>query len=318
MSSVSTGFLGLTPEPIGSNRPMLQDVERTSFFSQQPIALIIGCGDMGMGCARALGRSRPLLVVDIDGERLEKAVAALNQEGYAAQGCRCDIADPASVEGLGGRLAAGPGVKVLAHVAAVGNAPGGWREVMRVDLLGAHLVAQAAAPHMVRGGVAILISSTGSYYCPRDPRIEALLDDPLAPDFHGRLVESFGREPDFLEAYFMAKQGVNRLAEALAIAWGPNEVRAVSVSPGLIDSTMGRTGGAVLPIYDGPGVPIRRGTRPEKARAEVPLGRQGSVLEVISVVEFVASDAASFLNGIDIAVDGGSRAVMRRRGVTQR
>ena len=152
---------------------------------------------------------------------------------------------------------------------------------MRVDLFGAHLIAGAVGPYMARGGVAILISSTGANFCPRDPRIERLMDDPFVPGFHEELVAAFGREPDFLEAYFMAKQGVNRLAERLAIDWGEREVRALSVSPGLIDSTMGRTGGAALPVYDGEGGEKRLGTRSEKAQKEVPLGRQGSLLDFI-------------------------------------
>jgi NAD(P)-dependent dehydrogenase (short-subunit alcohol dehydrogenase family) len=271
-----------------------------------------------MGAARTLGRRHPLLIADIDGDRLERSVAALRREGYSTSGHRCDIADPDEVRGLADALAGGPGVRVLAHVAAVGDAPGGWRQVMRVDLLGAHLIAQAVGPYLVRGGVAIFVSSTGSYQCPRDRRIEALLDSPLRPDFFEALLEVFGREPHFLEAYFMAKQGLNRLAQKLAIAWGEREVRSLSISPGLIDSTMGRTGGVALPVYDGAGGKKRLGSRSEKARLEVPLGRQGTLIEVTSVIDFVASDAASFLNAVDIPIDGGSTAMWRDRGVIDR
>src|SRR3954453_14106647 len=124
---------------------------------------------MGMGWARALGRRHPLLIVDIDGERLEHAVTALRREGYVPSGVRCDIADPDQGRALGDSLAAGPGVRVLAHVAAVGATPGGWRQVMTVDLIGMHLVAQSVEPSLVRGAAVVLISSTGSYLCPRDP-----------------------------------------------------------------------------------------------------------------------------------------------------
>ncbi len=272
---------------------------------------------MGMGCARLIGRRNPLLIVDIDSDRLGRCVAELGREGYIAEAYTCDIADPDQVRGLETKLAGGPGVRVLAHVAAVGNAPGGWRQVMSVDLIGPHLVVRAVGPHMVAGGAAILVSSTGSYQCPRNPTIEALLNEPLRLGFFDALVDALGHEPDFLEAYFMAKQGVNRLASTLAIAWGQRQVRALSVSPGLINSTMGRTAGAMLPIYDGTEV-RRLGSRDEKAGIEVPLGRQGTLLEVTSVIDFVASDAASFLNGIDIPIDGGSIALRRARGVIER
>jgi NAD(P)-dependent dehydrogenase (short-subunit alcohol dehydrogenase family) len=296
---------------------MQEFVERTPDYIDGPLNLVIGCGDLGLGCARVLGRRAPLLLVDIDGERLDRSVAMLRHDGFIANGHRCDIADSAQVEALGAALAKTKGVRVLAHVAAVGNTPGGWRAVMKVDLIGAHLVARAAAPHMTRGGVAILISSTGSYQCPVDDRIHALIDAPLEPDFLERFAATLGYEPDFLEAYFIAKQGVNRLAQRLALDWGSQDVRAVSLSPGLINSTMGRTGGSALPVYDGSENKVP-GSRSEKAIKEVPLGRQGTLLEITSVVEFLASDAASFINGIDIPVDGGSTALWRVRGVIAR
>lgn len=296
----------------------MQDyLEKTPAYLDAPVNVIIGCGDMGMGCARVLGRRAPLLLVDIDEERLERSVAVLRHEGHAVTGYRCDIADADEVAAFGAELAKGAGVRVLAHVAAVGNTPGGWRAVMNVDLIGMHLVAQAVGPRMVPGGVAILISSTGSYHCPVDARIEALIDAPLEPGFLDSFIEVLGYEPDFLEAYYIAKQGVNRLAQRLAIDWGGRDVRAVSLSPGLIDSTMGRTGGKSLPVYDGADAG-KLGSRSEKAVKEVPLGRQGSLLEITAVVEFLASDAASFISGIDIPVDGGSTALWRSRGVIAR
>ena len=292
-------------------------VERTSCLAEAPVALIVGCGDMGMGSARALGRRHPLVLTDIDERRLAGAVATLRHEGHVVSGMACDITSRSQVGALADHLAAGPGIKALIHVAAIGNNGAGWRTVLDVDLVGAALVADAMAPLMVRGGVAIFISSTGAQRCPRDDRLDALLDDPLHPELADRIQALAGRELNFLEAYFMAKRGMNRMAERLAIAWGPREVRALSVSPGLIDSTMGRTSGAVIPIYEADGSE-RLGTRPEKALIEVPLGRQGSVLDVIAAVDFLASDAACFINGIDLPVDGGGGAFWRARGPVAR
>lgn len=292
-------------------------VEQTAYFAESPVALVVGCGDMGVGCARVLGQRQPLLIIDIDAQRLDECVAALRTEGYVVTGRQCDITDPEQVRALAGHLSRGAGVRVLAHVAAVASASIGWRRVMEVDLFGAHLIADAVASHMVRGGVAILISSTGSYQCPVDPELESLLDDPLQAGFLDKLARAFGREPDFLEAYFMAKQGVNRLARRMALQWGPRQVRSVSVSPGLIDSTMGRTSGEKTPLFES-GAQKALASRSEKAAREVPLGRQGSVLEVTAVVGFLASDAASFVTGIDIPIDGGSTARLRSLGLIRR
>lgn len=293
---------------------MSELVEKRSYIAEAPIALIIGCGDMGMGCARALGLRHPLMLVDINRPRLEASIEALRHDGYTVDGHVCDISDRAQVTQLGEALSAGPGVKVLAHVAAIGNNGASWRKVLEVDLVAVRLVADVVAPYLVRGGVAIFISSTGSKRCPDDERLYALIDDPLRPDLCDRIRDLAGRELNFIEAYYMAKQGMNRMAEQLAIEWGEREIRALSVSPGLIDSTMGRTSGKVVPIYYGRGND-RLGTRSEKAQIEVPLKRQGSVLEVISAIDFLASDAASFINGIDVAVDGGSGAFWRASGM---
>jgi NAD(P)-dependent dehydrogenase (short-subunit alcohol dehydrogenase family) len=191
---------------------------------------------------------------------------------------------------------------------------GDWRKMMAVDLTGAHLIAEAIGPHMVRGGVGIFISSLASYLPPRDPKLEALLDDPARPTLCDELAALLGGEPNFDDTYTYAKLGVNRLAERLAIQWGSREVRALSLSPGMVDSPMARAEGPTLPSHDGTDARV---SRSDKAR-EIPLGRQCSLLEITSVVEFLVSDGASFLNGIDIPVDGGHRAAWRARGVIQR
>lgn len=284
------------------------------FHGGEPVALVIGCGGLGSSVGRALGRRHPLVMVDIDAGRLTEVVDGLTTEGYTVSGETCDITDPEQTAELGAAMARGAGVRVLAHVAAVGKSIGSWRKMIEIDLIGASLVADAVGPHMVRGAAAILISSLASYLPPDKADIDAALRDPLAPGFFDALADAIGYEPDAEEAYNYAKLGINLLAERLAVEWGPRGVRAVSLSPGMIDSPMARAEGDTLPSHDGTN---SRKTRADKAR-EIPLGRQGSILEITNVVDFLASDGASFLNGIDVIVDGGHRATWRRQGVIGR
>jgi NAD(P)-dependent dehydrogenase (short-subunit alcohol dehydrogenase family) len=293
---------------------MAEFTEGKPYYAEAPSALVVGCGGLGTSIARALGRRHPLLICDVDGERLERAVDSLRADGYTAAGYRCDITDAAQTRMLGEMLSAGRGIRVLAQVAAVGMSIGNWRRMMAVDLIGPHLIAAAAGPHMVRGGVAIFISSLASYLPPSDPRLEALLSDPLQRTFLDDLVKLLGAEPNFDDTYSYAKLGVNLLAEKLALEWRGTEVRAVSLSPGMIDSPMARAEGPTLPSHDGTNTRV---SRSEKTR-EIPLGRQGTLLEVTNVVDFLASDLASFLNGIDIPVDGGHRAAWRAKRLIQR
>ena len=293
---------------------MSDPLGRGDYVAEGPVALIIGCGGMGMSVARALGKRHPLLIVDIDEARLSSAVDALRLEGYAASTHVCDITNSAETRALGEALSKGPGVRVWMNIAAVGKSIGSWEKMIDIDLVGAQLIADAIAPHMVKGGVAILISSLASYLPPADPQIDALLDDPKAHGFYEGIVAFHGSEPDMDWAYNYAKLGINRLAERLAVEWAGREVRALSLSPGMIDSPMARAEGETLPAHDGSQARL---TRTDKAR-EIPLRREGSLLEITSVVDFLASDAASFLNGIDVTVDGGHRAAWRRSGIVKR
>jgi NAD(P)-dependent dehydrogenase (short-subunit alcohol dehydrogenase family) len=186
-------------------------------------------------------------------------------------------------------------VRVLAHVAAVGPSIGDWRALMAINLFGPQFVAEAVRPHMTRGGVAVFVSSLGAYMCEAQAERDALLDAPFRPGVFDDLVEHLGREPDLLEAYNYSKRALNRFAEKAAVAWGGDEIRALSLSPGMVETTMGRRDGAPL-----------RG-RNERV-LEIPLGRKGAAVEISAVLAFLASDAARFVNGVDILVDGGHRA----------
>lgn len=286
----------------------------TPYFAEAPVALVIGCGGLGTSVARALGRRHPLLIADIDEERLKATIQRLTDEGYVASGQPCDITDKAQTRALAEVLGRGNGARALVHVAAVGKSIGDWRRMMEIDLVGARLVADAVSPYMVRGAAAVFISSLASYLPRADAKLDALLDDPLADGFMDDLEAYHGSPPDFDWTYNYAKLGINRLAERLAVEWGPREVRALSVSPGMIDSPMARAEGETLPAHDGT---EERKTRADKAK-EIPLGRQGYIMEITKVVDFLVSDDASFLNGIDIAVDGGHRAAWRRSGIISR
>jgi NAD(P)-dependent dehydrogenase (short-subunit alcohol dehydrogenase family) len=248
-----------------------------------------------MGAARALGQRHPLLIVNRSADRLERALEALRDDGYTAFGQICDISNPEETKALGEMLRKGRGVRVLAHVAAVGPSIGDWRKLIAINLIGPHLIAKAVGPHMVRGGVAIYYSSLGAYMCSPEAGRDAVLEDPLKAGFFDALLDALGAEPSLLEAYNYSKRALIRFAEKLAVHWGKDEVRVLSLSPGMIETSMGRRDGAPVP------------GRNERVR-EIPLGRKGTSIEVSAVLSFLASDAASFVNGVDILVDGGHRA----------
>jgi NAD(P)-dependent dehydrogenase (short-subunit alcohol dehydrogenase family) len=94
--------------------------------------------------------------------------------------------------------------------------------------------------------------------------------------------------------YASSKAALLHMTRCLALTLGP-DIRVVSVSPGVIDDTRWnapRDQGEVRKMYD-------------TAAAAVPLRRNGHGGDIADTIVFLASDAASFVTGVDLLVDGG-------------
>jgi len=210
----------------------------------------------------------------------------------------CDITDADSVRGLA-EAARARGIRALAHVAALAPSVGDWRKLMTVNLIGAHRVAEVLMPLCGPGAAAVFIASFAGHVAQSNAAIDALVDDPLQPGFLDKLEAALGPErANPSQAYVFSKYALIRYCERLAVRWGPNGVRAVSFSPGLVLSAMGARERAHNPV-----------TR--TFAAQTPLRREASILEMAAVIDFITSDAASFLTGVDILADGGLRAAGR-------
>ena len=89
-----------------------------------------------------------------------------------------------------------------------------------------------------------------------------------------------------------AKAGVDSLTRVLACEWGPHGIRVNGIAPGPIDGTEG----------------VRRLTSEksrESALQQCPLGRLGTTDDIANASLFLASAAASYVNGVTLVVDGG-------------
>jgi 3-oxoacyl-[acyl-carrier protein] reductase len=109
-------------------------------------------------------------------------------------------------------------------------------------------------------------------------------------------------------AYIAAKHGVVGLTRQMAVQYGARGIRANCVCPGAIPTGLRAHSQAIL----GPGVPDMSGrgvaVNDEMVRALVPLGVRGTPEDIAGAVSFLASDAASYINGHALVVDGGWRA----------
>jgi NAD(P)-dependent dehydrogenase (short-subunit alcohol dehydrogenase family) len=253
--------------------------------------VVIGAGS-GMGAATAalLAPRGPLLLVDRDPEAVERVAA---QIGGAVETITCDITHSDQVEVVAravGRL----GALVLTAGLSPSMAPG--RQIYEVNLLGTARVLDAFEAVLAPGSAAVCFSSMASHLMPDSAEIDAVLDAPESPSFFEDLAAVIDvDEPQM--AYVRSKQGVRRLVHHRAAAWGARGARLLSLSPGIIDTGMGRLEAASVPGMA------------DMVKASA-LGREARPEEVAAVAAFLTSDAASFMTGTDVLVDGGAVAAL--------
>jgi len=245
------------------------------------VAVVTGAASgMGRECVESLRALEGVLVaVDLEAPSIEGTV-----------GVACDVSDPAAVLALAARVRELGPFRALVHAAGISPTMADARRVFEVDLLGTQLVLDAFEAIVVPGSAAVCFSSSAAYQIAPFVNVDqdALIDDPLAPDFLARAASAVA---DSGLAYSLAKRGVIRAVARAAVRWGRQGGRVNSVAPGLIDTPMGRREMERQPIM-------------KEMLAQTPLGREGAPKEVADVVAYLVSDSASFVSGIDVLVDG--------------
>jgi NAD(P)-dependent dehydrogenase (short-subunit alcohol dehydrogenase family) len=255
-----------------------------------------GAGGMGLACAWALAGRGQLLLVDIDQGQLDEARSALSALGANVDTLQCDVTSPTDVAAVADRVRASGHFRCLVHTVGVSPEMADARTVIEVDLVGSVRITDAFFPLVEPGSSAILFGSIAGY-SDVDPAIEKLLCDPLAEGLFSTIEHALGLPVDSATAYVLAKRGVMRLVERLATPWGAKGGRVVAISPGLIDTPMGR-----LELERQPIIPQMIELTPVK-RPESPL--PGRTEEIAALAAFLESDGAAFISGCDIRVDGG-------------
>jgi NAD(P)-dependent dehydrogenase (short-subunit alcohol dehydrogenase family) len=255
------------------------------------VAVITGAAS-GIGRATALrfaaeGGESALLDLSLDGLRV--TAAEIEKHGGRALACAVDVTDAASLEDARRRIDAELGVAtIVANVAGFGDPATGsgieqvdlehWNRVLAVNLTGPFLMAKTFLPGMLaqgRGAIVNVSSVAG-----RSKSIIATA------------------------AYSASKAGLLGLTRHLAFDYGPRGIRVNAICPGATDTPMLDAGSADRAESEGEAA--RRRARSAAHAYFMPIQRVSTPQEQAAAILFLASDDASYINGVSLDVNGGA------------
>lgn len=261
------------------------------------VAVITGAAG-GMGSAVAANFARDgwhVLLCDLHAGPLETLAATLKDKAPVTI-LAGDVTDEnystQIIEALEGRK-----IGALVHAAGVSPSMADGRRVFAINFTATTRLVETLLPAMARGGAAVLIASNSGQIVARpiiDRAVRKLLKGQQS--LISRLMLKGPRT-----AYPLSKRAVQLYAVKMAPAFGAAGARIVSLSPGIIDTEMGRLENAAGPEM-------------QKMIDVTPLGRSGKADEIASVVSFLVSPGASYISGTDILVDGGTIAGIEGAG----
>ncbi|MEC9248908.1 MAG: coniferyl-alcohol dehydrogenase [Pseudomonadota bacterium] len=202
----------------------------------------------------------------------------------------CDLSDPTSINRAIESLP--QGIDVLLNIAGV---PGTLdpATVMKVNFLGLYQLTEKLLPQIIHGGAIVNVASIAGYNWGRNlAKIKELLD---IKDFSTQNEWCDSQKMDGDSAYSFSKECVVYYTMMLAGTLNSKNIRCNSVSPGPVSTPL-------LPDF-----------KAQTAAGQIDwliskIGRAAAPREIGSVIHFLSSDAASYINGRDIIVDGGLSA----------
>ncbi|HEX5506872.1 MAG TPA: glucose 1-dehydrogenase [Pseudolabrys sp.] len=240
-------------------------------------AVVTGAGN---GIGRAIATTfatagAAIACLDLDPAAAEEAARAIEKVGGRAIARRCDVSvesdTRAAAEAVQKTFGA---IHVLVNAAATddpnGNVldttPADWNRVLAVNVTGAYLMSRAVMPSMIAAGGGSII------------HIASQLGRVAAPA---------------RAAYCTSKGAIIQLARAMAVDHAAQNIRVNALSPGAVETRR-------LVLRFGDMETARRTSGPKHL-----LNRLGQPDEIAQAALFLASDAASFMTGADMLVDGG-------------
>ncbi len=232
-----------------------------------------GARGIGRAIAERLARRGDTVVIGDLGSTASPTAAALAAEGLAVHAAEVDVREPESLAAAVARVEELAPLTTMVNNAGVGwirplveVTPQQFDDLMAVNLRGVFFGIQAAARAMAgRGGCIVNTASTSAFTASTTPMVP----------------------------YDTSKGAVRMLTIAAARELASGGIRVNAVAPGTVDTDLTRS------VLDDPGALERQ------AAELIPLGRLGKVTDIAAAVDFLSSDAASYVTGHVLVVDGG-------------
>jgi NAD(P)-dependent dehydrogenase (short-subunit alcohol dehydrogenase family) len=268
------------------------------------IAVITGgAGGMGVATARIVGLDHELVLCDVRQDRLDAAAGTLKELGLTATIVNADVTDRAAVGRLFDTAASLGTVAAVIHTAGVSPSMGAADYVMKTNALGTLNVNEVFFETAGEGSAIVNVASMAAHLLPDEliptrqfplahTDVDAFMTDMLAACDIAPADARSGI------AYAISKSFVRWYSSSQAERFNGRGLRIVSISPGSVDTEMGR-----LEEQAGAGAMV--------ADAAVP--RWGKADEMAELLAFCVSPRAAYLTGTDILNDGGVVASMKER-----
>lgn len=244
-------------------------------FNGEPVLVTGGGQGIGKAAADALAElGAAIVIAERNEETLEAAAEDLRGRGAACDWFRCDVSVEAEVNALAAEVEKKHG-RLKALINNAGNnfrrplhelSTEKWEEIRGVNLDSIFYMCRAFIPLLLKAQNPSIVNVASSF---------GVIGNPLMP------------------VYCATKGAVVNLSRQLAIDYGPKGLRVNSLCPGPTRSPR-------VQSYIDKGL-----TDPKKLEAQVMLNRLATCDEIGDVAAFLASDAASFMNGATVVVDGG-------------
>ncbi len=262
-----------------------------------------GAGGMGLATAKIVGRDHTVVLCDVRQDRLAVAATTLQELGVTPTVVDCDVTDRRAVTDLLGTANNLGTVVSVIHTAGVSPSMGAADYVMRTNAIGTVNVNEEFFAVAGDGAVIVNVASMAAHMLPAEivpaEQFPQALKDTDA--FMDAMLAACSIAPEEARsglAYAVSKTFVKWYSQSQAERFNTRGLRIVSVSPGSIDTEMGR-----LEEQAGAGAMV--------ANAAVP--RWGKPEEMAELLAFCASERAGYLTGTDILNDGGVIASMTER-----